>query len=380
MSVAIRLISNTSKKDLKDFILFNYKLYKGNKYAVPEMYRDLLNTFMPQNNGAYDFCEAQFFMAYKDGKAVGRVAAIINKRANETWKTNTVRFGWIDFVDDEEVSAALIAAVEKWGRERGMDTIEGPLGFTDFDREGMLIDGFEELATMATHYNYPYYVTHMEHLGFEKAVDWKQFKIFVPEKVPEKMQRVCDLVQQRYHLRVMTYTSGKKLKKERGKEIFALMNEAYAPLHGYSELGERQINQYIDTYLGLVDLRLVPMVLDEQDRLIGVGIMMPSLSRALQRSKGARFLWQYLPLVWALFVKHEINTDLLLVAVRPEYQGKGVNALLIAHMVPVYQALGFKYAESNLNLEDNTKVQSQWDYFEHVNHKRNRSWTKKIKN
>ena len=378
MSVAIRLISNTSKRELKDFILFNYRLYKGNPYAVPELYSDLMNTFMPSRNGAYDFCEAQLFMAYKDGKAVGRVAAIINRRANETWKSNIVRFGWLDFVDDEEVSAALLTAVERWGRERGMDTIEGPLGFTDFDREGMLIDGFDQLATMASHYNYPYYVTHMEHLGYDKAVDWKQYKVFAPEVIPEKMQRVCNLVKDRYHLRVVNYTSGKKLKKERGQEIFALMNEAYAPLHGYSELGERQINQYIDTYLSLIDLRLVPMVLDENDRLIGVGIMMPSLSRALQRAHGARHLWGYIPLAWALYVKHEVNTDLLLIAVRPEYQGKGVNALIMAHMVPVYQKLGYKYAETNLNLEDNTKVQSQWEYFEHINHKRNRAWIKKI--
>lgn len=378
MAVEIRPLSNTSKRELTDFIQFNYDLYKDNPYAVPEMYRDMLNTFMPDKNGAYDFCEAQFFLAYKDGKAVGRVAAIINKRANETWKSQTVRFGWLDFVDDEEVSAALIDAVATWGRTRGMDTMEGPLGFTDFDREGMLIEGFDQLATMASHYNYPYYVTHMEHLGFGKAVDWKQYQIFVPEKVPEKMARVCDIVKERYHLRVMTYTSGRKLKKERGREIFALMNEAYAPLHGYSQLSDRQINQYIDTYLGLVDLRLLPMVLDEQDRLIGIGIMMPSLSRALQKSKGARHFWQYVPLVWSLFVKHEINTDLLLVAVRPEYQGKGVNALLMASMVPAYQKMGYQYAESNLNLEDNTKVQSQWEYFEHVNHKRNRSWIKKI--
>jgi GNAT superfamily N-acetyltransferase len=378
MSVAIRLISNTSKRELRDFIRFNYKLYKGNKYAVPEMYRELLNTFMPARNGAYDFCDAQFFMAYKDGKAAGRVAAIINHRANETWGTHTVRFGWIDFVDDKEVSAALIAAVEKWGRERGMDTIEGPLGFTDFDREGMLIEGFEELATMATHYNYPYYVTHMEHLGFEKAVDWKQYKIFPSKELPEKIQRVCDIIQERYNLRVVKYTSAKKLRKERGKEIFDLMNEAYAPLHGFSALSERQINQYIDTYLGLVDLRFVSLVIDDQDRLIGVGIAMPSLSRALRRSRGARRLWGYIPLAWALFVKHEKNLDLLIMGVHPEYHGKGVNALLMASMLPAYHEMGFQYAESNLNLEDNNKIQSQWDYFDHVNHKRNRSWKKKI--
>ena len=378
MAVTIRPISNISKKELKEFILFNYRLYEGNAYAVPELYADMLDTFMPSRNGAYDFCKAQFFMAYKEGHAVGRVAAIINKRANDTWNTRTVRFGWFDFVDDDEVSAALIHAVEMWGKERGMDTIEGPFGFTDFDREGMLIEGFDQLGTMATHYNYAYYPIHMEKMGFGKSVDWQEYKIWAPKEIPEKFQRVCDAVQNRYHLCCRKYTSSRKMKKERGKEIFALLNEAYAPLHGYSKLGDRQIDQYIDKFLGLVDLRLVPMVFDEEDKLVGVGIMMPSLSRALQRSKGARHLWGYLPLAWSLFVKHPANTDLLLIAVKHEYQNKGVNALLIADMIPTYRKLGYVYAESNPELEDNAKVQSQWNYFEHVCHKRRRAWVKRI--
>ena len=378
MSVVIKPISNTSKKDMKQFILFNYNLYKGNPYAVPEMYDDLLSVLMPSRNAAYDFCEAQFYLAYKDGKIVGRVAAIINKRANETWKKNTVRFGWIDFIDDEEVSKALIDTVIQWGKERGMEEIEGPLGFTDFDREGMLIEGFDQLGTMATHYNFPYYPQHIQKMGFEKGADWQEFKIYAPKEIPEKFQRVCDVVQSRYKLHLSKYTSRKKLKNERGKEIFELMNEAYAPLYGYSRLTDRQMDQYIKAYLGIVDLRLIPMVFDEAENLIGIGIMMPSLSRALQKGKGARHLWGYLPLAWSLFVKHPKNTDLLLIAVKPEYQGKGVNALLIADMIPAYQQLGYEYAESNPELETNNKVQSQWDYFEHINHKRRRCWVKSI--
>lgn len=378
MSVVIKPVSNASKKDLKPFILFNYRLYQDSKFAVPELYDDLMNVFLSSKNAAYDFCDAQFFMAYKDGRAVGRVVAIINRRANETWHRQSVRFGWIDFIDDEEVSRALMDAVIAWGRERGMTEVEGPLGFTDFDREGMLIEGFDQLGTMATHYNYAYYPEHMQKMGFTKGADWKEYKIYAPKEIPEKFQRVCDVVRTRYKLHSGKYTSRKKLKEERGKEIFALFNEAYAPLYGFSQMSDKQIDQYINAYLGIVDLRLLPMVFDEQERLIGVGVMMPSLSRALQKGRGARHLWGYLPLAWALFVKHPKNTDLLLIAVKPEYQGKGVNAMLIADMIPAYQQLGYEYAESNPELEDNSRVQSQWDYFEHVNHKRRRCWVKEI--
>lgn len=378
MAVTITPISNTSKKDLKKFILFNYNLYKGNKYAVPELYDDLMNTFMPSKNAAYDFCESQFFLAYKDDKLVGRVAAIINHKANDTWKKKTVRFGWIDFVDDIEVSKGLLDAVEKWGKEKGMEEVEGPLGFTDFDREGMLIMGFDQLGTMASYYNYPYYPEHMSKLGFEKAADWVEFKVFPGNGIPEKFQRICDLTKQRYNLRILTYSSKKKLKEERGKEIFDLMNEAYAPLFGYSALSEKQIDQYIKSYLGFLDLRLVPLVVNEKNELIGVGIVMPSLSKALQRAKGARNIFGYIPLAWSLYVKHAKNIDMLLIAVKPEYQGRGVNALIMSHLLPVYHKLGYEFAESNPELEVNNKVQSQWDYFPHENHKRRRAFVKPI--
>lgn len=378
MAITVKALDASSKKELTRFIEFNYRLYRHSPYAVPEMYDDLLSVLDPKRNAAYDFCEAQFFMAYDGEKPVGRVAAIINKVANETWNTKTVRFGWVDFVDDEAVSQALFDAVIGWGKERGMDTIEGPLGFTDFDREGMLVEGFDQLSTMATHYNYPYYPQHMEKMGFGKAVDWVEYKIYAPKEIPDKHRRVCELVRNRYHVHLLKYDSRKKLAAERGEEIFQLLNEAYAPLHGFSHLSDHQIQQYIKQYLGIVDLRLIPMVADENDRLIGIGIMMPSLSKALQRGRGARHLWGYLPLAWSLFVKHPKNTDLLLVAVKPEYQNKGINALLFEDLIPTYQKLGYEYAESNPELETNNPVQSMWDYFDHTQHKRRRAWTKSI--
>ena len=242
MAVTIKKVS--TKRDLKRFIRFNYELYKHNPYSVPDLYDDMLNTFNKQKNAAFEFCEAEYFLAYKEGKLVGRVAAIINRRANETWQKKEVRFGWIDFIDDTEVSEALIRAVEQWGKERGMTHIQGPLGFTDMDAEGMLIEGFDQLGTMATIYNYPYYPAHIERLGFHKDADWVEFKIYIPDAIPDKHRRISDLIQRKYNLKIKKYTSGKKIAQDYGQAIFELVNEAYQPLYGYSSLTQRQIDHH----------------------------------------------------------------------------------------------------------------------------------------
>lgn len=378
--MAITIKKVTTKRELKRFIRFNYLLYKSNPYSVPDLYDDMLNTFNRKKNAAFEFCEADYFLAYKDGKLVGRVAAIINNRANETWKKKEVRFGWIDFTDDTEVSEALIRTVEQWGKERGMTHITGPLGFTDMDAEGMLVEGFDQLGTMATIYNYPYYPQHIERLGFEKDADWVEYKIFVPDTIPDKHKRISDLIQRKYNLKIKKYTSSKLIAREYGQEIFELINEAYTPLYGYSALTQRQIDQYVKMYLPILDLRMVTLITDQDDKLVAVGISMPSLSEALQKSHG-----RLLPLGWfyllkALFFKRRAKMlDLLLVAVKPEYQNKGVNALLFSDLIPVYQQLGFEYAESNPELELNGKVQAQWEYFRTEQHKRRRAFIKEIK-
>ncbi|MBP1612937.1 MAG: hypothetical protein H6Q13_385 [Bacteroidetes bacterium] len=377
MAIIIKKVSN--KNDLKKFIRLNYELYKTNPYSVPDLYDDMLNTFNKKKNAAFKFCEADYFLAYKDGQLVGRTAAIINKKANSIWNKKEVRFGWIDFIDDIEVSSALLKAVEEWGKERGMEAIQGPLGFTDFDAEGMLIEGFDQLSTMATTYNYPYYPQHMEKLGYVKDADWMEYKIYIPESVPEKHQRISDLVQRKYNLKIKKYTSAKKLSEEYGQAIFELMNEAYSPLYGYSPLSQGQINQYVKMYLPIVDLRMVTLITDQEDRLICVGISMPSLSIALQKAKGRMlpFGWYYL--FKALFMKNRAKMlDLLLVAVKPEYQNKGINALLFSDLIPIYKKLGFIFAESNPELELNGKVQAQWEYFKTEQHKRRRAFVKKI--
>ena len=376
MAIIIKKVS--SKKELKTFIRFNYELYKGNPYSVPDLYDDMLNTFNPKKNAAFEFCEADYFLAYKNDRVVGRVAAIINHRANDTWQKKEVRFGWIDFIDDEEVSEALLDTVAQWGKERGMKSIVGPLGFTDMDAEGMLIDGFDQLGTMSTIYNYPYYQKHMEKLGFEKDADWVEFKMKVPEAIPEKFVRISEIILQKYKLKIKKLKRKEIKKKNYGQRIFDLINEAYAPLYGYSKMTQGQIDQYIKMYLPLIDLRMVSIIEDEEGNLIAVGISMPSLSEALQKAKGKMLPFGWYHLLKALFIKKPKILDLLLVGVKPEYQSKGVNALLFYDLIPVYQQLGFEYGESNPELEDNKKVQSQWSVFNPEQHKRRRAYRKML--
>ena len=377
--MAITIKKVTTKRDLKRFIRFNYELYKGNAYSVPDLYDDMLNTFNRKKNAAFEFCEADYFLAYKDGKLAGRVAAIINHRANQAWGKKDVRFGWIDFTDDAEVSDALIRTVEQWGKERGMTDIVGPLGFTDMDAEGMLIEGFDQLGTMATIYNYPYYPQHMERMGFVKDADWVEFKIYIPDGIPDKHKRIADIIQRKYNLQIKKYTSAKKIAAEYGQAIFRLINEAYSQLYGYSALSQRQIDQYVKMYLPILDLRMVTLITDQNGELVAVGISMPSLSEALQKAHGRLLPFGWYHLLKALFFKRRAKMlDLLLVAVKPEYQNKGVNALLFTDLIPVYQQLGFEYAESNPEMELNGKVQAQWEYFRTEQHKRRRAFRKPI--
>ncbi len=377
--MAVTIIPVKTQKELKQFIRFNYELYKGNPYSVPDLYEDMQGTLDPKRNAAFEFCEAEYFLAMRDDKVVGRVAAIINRRANEKWNIKAVRFGWIDFVDDEEVSKALLERVEQWGRERGMEEIQGPLGFTDLDPEGMLIEGFDRISTMATIYNYPYYPEHLDKLGYEKDTDWIEFLLKVPEKVPEKFGRIASMVAKRFELKVASFKSNRELANRYGKEIFELINKSYAPLYGFSALSDKQIEQYIKMYLPLVDRRMISLVTDKNDKLVGVGITIASLAEALQKAKGSLFPFGWFHIVKALFLKRPTRIDFLIVAIDPEYQGKGVNAIIINDIMPNYIKMGFKDVESNPELEDNSKVQAQWELFEKEQHKRRRAYKKSIK-
>ena len=376
MSITIKPV--TTKKEMKQFICFNYDLYQDSPYAVPELYTDVRDTFDPSTNAAYEFCEAQPFIALRDNKVVGRIAAIINHKANSAWEKQCVRFGWVDFIDDAQVADALFAAVEQWGKERGMTEVQGPLGFTDFDPEGMLIEGFDRIGTMATIYNYPYYPKHMERMGYEKDADWVEYLLTAPTELPEKHARITRIVKEKFGLRVVKYTSHKKLAQERGVAIFEMLNEAYAHLYGYSALSEKQIQQYIKAYLPLLDLRLVPLIVDKDNNLIGFAVLLPSLAKAFQKARGRMFPFGWWHLLKALKWNDTQTSEMLLIAVKPEYQGKGAVALLFADIIPIHYKLGYRYSESNPELEVNTKIQSQWDYFERENHKRRRAYKKHI--
>lgn len=380
-SITIKKVE--TKEDLKAFIEFHYDLYKGNEYDVPNLYSDEVNTLSREKNAAFDFCVADYYLAIRDNKVVGRVAAIINNKANEKWDQKRVRFGWIDFIEDKEVLEALLKAVEDFGKAHGMNEIVGPLGFTDMDPEGMLTWGFDQLGTMPTIYNYDYYPRLLESLpGYEVDNKYVEYKLFVPDTVPEKYAKIAEMIQNRYNLRIKKLTKKDVFEGGYGKKIFELINSTYKDLYGFSELSEKQIDQYINMYFPFADLSIITLVEDASadNKLVGIGITLPSLSEALQKCKKGRlfpFGWFYL-LRAIKFHKTKI-VDLLLMGVLPEYRMKGVNALMFADLIPRYQAYGFEWGETQVEMETNTNVQSQWETLNPVMHKR-RNCYKKVLN
>ena len=371
-----------TKKDLKHFIELHYDLYKGNEYDAPNLFSDEMNTLSKDKNAAFDFCRAEYFMAYKDGKLVGRVAAIINDLANTTWNRKDVRFGWLDMIDDPEVTVALMDAVEQYGKENGMTHVCGPLGFTDLDPEGMLTEGFDQLGTMATLYNYDYYPKHFEQMNcWEVDNRYVEYKLMVPDKVPEKFQKVSDMIGKRYNIHAHHYTRKQIMEEGIGQKIFDIINESYGHLYGYNKLSPKQIDQYCEMYLGLLDLDLVVTAVDDNTgEIVGCAITMASLTRALQKCYRGR-LW---PFGWwhiarALYFRKTEVADLLLIAVKPAYRSKGANAVIFTDLIPKYIKYGWKWGETHVEMETNDKVQAQWEHVERVLHKRRICWRKEIK-
>ena len=377
MAIEIRAVDHSKRSQIRKFVKFGIDFYKDNPYYVPPLVMDDTNTLSPKKNPAFDFCEAQAFMAYRDGKPVGRIAGIINHKVNGRTGRKDLRFGFVDFIDDPEVSQALFDAVSQWGRVKGMTSIVGPLGFTDMDQEGMLTFGYDEVGTMATIYNYPYYPQHMERMGFEKDADWMEYYLTVPDAVPEKHRRIAEIVKERNGLKVKKYSSRKKIREEYGVALFKLINEAYDKLYGYSPLSPKQIQYYINMYLSILNLELVTVVTDADDKIVAIGISIQSFSKALQKCRGRIFPFGWVHLLPVLLGKSDA-VDLLLIAVKPEYQSKGVNALLFADLIPYYIKNGYRHAESNPELESNAKVQNQWGSFEARQHRRRRAFRKPL--
>jgi len=368
-----------TKQELEQFIQFYYDLYRGNDCAVPFLYSDEMATLRHDKNPSFECCETAYFLAYKKTEVVGRVAAIINRRANERWNRKAVRFGWFDFIDDPKVSAALLKAVEDWGRERGMNEIAGPMGFIDTDREGMLIEGFDELATMYINYNYPYYPQHIEQMeGYEKDNDYVECKVKVPDVIPAKFAKITEMVSKRYGLKVHKFTRHELIQEGYGQRVFDLLNATYKDLYGFSQLSQKQIDKLVNDYIKIADLNLVTAIMDG-DQMVGFGITFPSFSRALQKTRDGRFL----PFGWWHLLKilkwHKTDTvDLLLIGVLPEYRSKGANALIFDDLIRQFQRYGFKWAETGPMMETNEGVLSQWQYLDSVIHRRHRCYRKSL--
>ena len=371
----MEIVEIKTRKEIKKFVKFPLELYKDNKYFVPPLMMEEINTFIPEKNPAFEYCRAKYWLAIKDGKIVGRIAGIINDKSNEKWKNKHARFGWIDFINDEEVSSGLIKAVEDWAKSEGMTAMHGPLGFTDLDYEGMLVEGFEELGTLATIYNYPYYPVHLEKYGYKKDTDWVEFEIKVPEKIPEIADKISRLVMDRKKVRVFEAKNAKDMLPY-AHGLFKVLNQAFSGLYGFVELSEKQINKYVKQYFSFIVPDYTKILLDENNEVAGFVIAMPSLSRALQKSKGRLLPFGFLYILRA--IKSNKYIDLYLGAIRPDLQGKGADALLITELSRTSIKNKVISAESNIELEDNYMVQGHWKHFDHRQHKRRRCFIKQL--
>lgn len=377
MSVVIKEVK--SKWQLYQFVKFYNDLYKDCKEFCPRLILDEMSTFNPKSNPSYDVCESIQYLAYRDGKIVGRVAGIINRVANEQWGVKKVRFGWIDFIDDLEVSRALLDAVVAWGKSKGMTQLNGPVGFTDWDYEGLLIEGFEYLAPMASLYNFPYYEKHMEAYGLTKENDWIELQITEPQvETPERVLRIDKLVRERYHLRVDKVHSAKELERKYGMEYMDMLDEAYQTLYNFQPMTPRQKEHYKKVYFPLLNFDFVTIVVNEKNEIVGIGLGMPDISKALRRCKGRLFPFGWLRLLRALHAKQLETFDLLLIGVRPDYQGLGVNAVIIAEQHPYYRKYGIQRVETTSIMETNTRNLANFLMFPHKQHKRRRAYEKSI--
>ena len=374
----IDVITVQNKRQMKDFVDVAKLIYKGVEQYVPELDSDVRGLFDPRQNPSMKFSAIQPFVAYRNEVPVGRIVGIVNRKANETWKTKNVRFSMIEFIDDIDVSRALIETVSQWGAAQGMDTIQGPLGVTDFDKEGMLVDDFQMMGSIITIYNPDYYPKHMEALGLEKEVDWIQVRINVPEQTPARYSRVAQYCREEMGLRVIKMNDEMIYRQGYGQKVFNLLNEAYAPLFGFSKMSDEQIDSFLHKYLPMIDKRLIPVIVNEKDDVVGVAVTMGSLSKAMKKANGSLWPWGWYHLLKALKWKREDHAEMLLVAVRPDLQGIGVNAMFFDDLIPIYNKLGFKWAETGPQLENNVSELSQWKPMKPETVKRRRCYTKKI--
>ena len=372
MAVDIREIH--TRRDLKKFIQFANDLYADCPYYCPPLFFDEMNCFNQERNPALEVCEYQLWLAYRDGKIVGRIAGIINRKANEKWGVKHVRFGWFDFIDDPEVSKTLLDTVAAWGKARGMEGLNGPVGFTDFDHEGLLIDGYEYPAVMASLYNYPYYVRHIDAYGLEKEADWFEFQVYPPNGCPERLIRIADIVKERSHVRIDKVKNSRELVRKYGIEYMDVIDEAYQKLYNFQPMTVKQKNYYKNMYFPLLNFDFVTLVVNEKDEIVGVGLGMPDISDALRKCGGKLFPFGWYYLLKALKAKKMESFSFLLIAIRPDYQDKGINALFFEDQIPYINKYGITRLETTNILEANTKNIANFTQFDHKIHKRHRAY------
>lgn len=374
----VEIVKVQESKQMDEFVHVVDKIYKDCKQYVPDLEVDIRNLFNPKSNPGLEFSDIQPFLAYRHGETVGRIVGIINRHANEKWKVKNVRFAMLEFIDDLEVSRSLVDAVTQWGKSFGMDTLQGPMGITDFDKEGMLVEDFNLVGSMNTIYNPEYYPRHLEALGFEKEVDWVQIRIKIPKEVPVKYARVAQYAREQMGLRVIKLSNSMISKGGYGKKVFALFNEAYKSIFGFSELSDKQVESFLNRYLKLIDKQLIPFIVNDKDEVVGAAVTMGSLTRAMQRAKGQLLPFGWYHLLKAMYWKREDNAEMLLIAVRPDYQGLGVNAMFFDDLIPIYNRYGFKWAETGPQLEDNVRELTQWKPLHPEYVKRRRCYKKNI--
>ena len=376
MAVEIKQI--TTRREIKKFVKFGNDFYKDCEYFCPALIADEMNTFDPKKNPAFEVCENVLFLAYKDGELVGRIAGIVNHEANRKWGVKRVRFGWMDFIDDMEVSKALLDAVAEWGKSKGMDQLNGPVGFTDFDHQGLLIEGYEYLAPMASLYNYPYYEKHLDTYGLVKDNDWIEMQIFPPQELPERYARMAKIVEQRSRVRIDKVKNTKELVKKYGMTYMDVIDTAYQKLYNFQPLTDRQKKQYCESFFPLLNYDFITIVVNENDEIVAVGVGMPDISKALRKCKGRLFPFGWYHLLKELNSDHYETFDLLLIAVRPDYQDRGLNAVIFADQHPYFVKYGINRVETTAIMETNFKNLGHWEFFPHKYHKRRRAYVKPI--
>lgn len=365
-----------TKRDRKIFAAFHANMYRDNPHAIPDIISDEYNNFLPEKNPAYEYCSVKQFMAYRDGRCVGRIAGIISHAANEKWGTRRVRFSRADFIDDREVSGALFDAVEAWGREQGLTQIHGPIGFCDLDQEGMLIDGFDRDGMFITIYNYPYYMEHLKELGFVKDIDWREYRVKLPEAPDEKLNALSKAVLKRFRITLVEPKSRKEIKPYI-EPVLHLLNETYKDLYGTVELSDAQIDKYYNQFILLINPDYVKLLLDENRELIGFGLAMPSMNKAVKKSNGRLFPFGWYRILRAPFARTEV-LDLYLVGIVPRMQNKGLTAILMQSMAESARRNGIRFAETGPELETNSQVQALWKHFETEQHIKRRCWIKEL--